>query len=208
MAAFMARVRADFAKKTNAGAWGYMVVDALAADDPATAQSCHRCAGRPPPPEWMSANHLRPWVYAVQRPRGRCAEPRCMKHAQHPARQRRCLAIARCWPRGWAILEAALAIYDEAPDTFDRARPAEADIAHLFRARARVQQPAPAGAAPGRTAARRSIAMRKPSTLLTRLLAASPGRCLCRRPPRRGEERAGSSEAAHAEAGDGAGAGR
>ena len=39
MAAFMARVRSSFARTSNAGAWGYMAVDAIAADDPATAQT-------------------------------------------------------------------------------------------------------------------------------------------------------------------------
>ncbi len=65
MAAFMARVREDYANDRNPGAWGYMAVDAVAADQLEIAlQVVGALAGRPPS-EWMSENHLRPWVYAA-----------------------------------------------------------------------------------------------------------------------------------------------
>lgn len=75
MAAFMGRVRADYAKKSNAGAWGYLIVDAIAANDPALAQTVLDAMASRRPSEWMSANHLRAWVLpstvAAQKPRSR-----------------------------------------------------------------------------------------------------------------------------------------
>lgn len=65
MAAFMQRVREDYAKKRNAGAWGYMIVDAIAADRPAEAQEVLQALSGRPAPDWMSLNQLRPWVYAA-----------------------------------------------------------------------------------------------------------------------------------------------
>jgi tetratricopeptide (TPR) repeat protein len=65
MAAYMARVREDYANRRNSGAWGYMIVDALAADRPAEAKEVlDELSGRPAP-DWMSINHLQAWVHAA-----------------------------------------------------------------------------------------------------------------------------------------------
>jgi hypothetical protein len=53
MNAFMTRVRSEFARSESAGAWGYMIVDAIAANDPATAQSVIDALEGKPPQEWM-----------------------------------------------------------------------------------------------------------------------------------------------------------
>jgi tetratricopeptide (TPR) repeat protein len=61
----MARVREDYANRRNSGAWGYMIVDALAADRPAEAlEVMNELDGRPAP-DWMSVNHLKAWVHAA-----------------------------------------------------------------------------------------------------------------------------------------------
>ena len=65
MSAYMARVREDYANRRNSGAWGYMIVDALAADRPAEAlEVMNELDGRPAP-DWMSVNHLKAWVHAA-----------------------------------------------------------------------------------------------------------------------------------------------
>jgi len=46
-------VRNDYARAQNAGAWGYMIADAPAADDPATAESVLEALNGKKPPEWM-----------------------------------------------------------------------------------------------------------------------------------------------------------
>lgn len=65
MAAFMARVREDYAAKKNAGAWGYLAVDAVAADQPELAVEVIDALEGRPVSDWMSGNHLRPWAYAA-----------------------------------------------------------------------------------------------------------------------------------------------
>ena len=65
MAAYMARVREDYANRRNSGAWGYMVVDALAADRPTEAREVITELDGRAAPDWMSVNHLRPWVHAA-----------------------------------------------------------------------------------------------------------------------------------------------
>jgi tetratricopeptide (TPR) repeat protein len=117
MSAFMARVRADYARKDNSGAWGYMIIDALAADDAATAQAVLDAMSGRPAPERLSAPQLRPWVYAAN---GRSADAQT-----EMARMRMLLPRPTVMARRALLAEAvgdteaALAIYDEAPDEFD-----------------------------------------------------------------------------------------
>lgn len=171
MAAFMARVREDFAKKTNDGAWGFVVVDAIAADNPVMAQSVIDAMAGHRPPDWMSANHLRAWVYAFN---GRAEDAK-----SEIMRMRNLLPAATLLghrallAEGMGDTDGALAIYDEAPDTFDPPKPEEASQPTYF-ARARAFQ------------AQRLLALRQAEllravnrdqdavALLTRLLAASP----------------------------------
>lgn len=124
MAAFMGRVRADYAKKENAGAWGYMIIDALAADDPATAMAVLDAMSARPTSEMLSAQHMRPWVYAAN---GRASDAQ-----SEMARLRRLLPGATLLGHRALLAEGlgdtagALAIYGEAPDTFDAPKPEEA----------------------------------------------------------------------------------
>jgi tetratricopeptide (TPR) repeat protein len=172
MAAFMTRVRTDYAKKTNAGAWGFVIVDALAADDPVMAQAVIDAMAGRRPPDWMSANHLRAWVYAFT---GRSADAQ-----SEMTRMRNLLPAATLLEHRALLAEGlgdtagALAIYDEAPDRFDNPNPSEADQPTYF-ARSRA------------FSAQRLLGLRQAEllrgvnrdqeavALLTRLLAASPG---------------------------------
>ncbi|MEZ5939028.1 MAG: tetratricopeptide repeat protein [Hyphomonadaceae bacterium] len=66
MSAFMARTRADFAADTNEGAWGFVIVDALVADDVALARTVATAMEGKPKPQFMSVAHLNPWVTAFE----------------------------------------------------------------------------------------------------------------------------------------------
>ena len=171
MSAFMERVRHDYSQKQNAGAWGYMIVDALAADDPATAQGALDALNGKKPPEWMSANHLRPWVYAANdRAADAVAEMQKLKRVVPAATL---LGHRALLQEGLGDYVAALAVYDEAPDKFDVPDPSEAGTMTYF-ARARAFN------------SQRMLALRQSELLrglnrdgeavelLTRLLAASP----------------------------------
>jgi tetratricopeptide (TPR) repeat protein len=171
MNAFMTRVRSDFANSESVGAWGYMVVDALAADDVATAQSVIDALEGKPPQEWMSANHLRPWVYAFNG-RGEDAKAEMVK-LRRALPSATVLGHRALIAEGLGDYDAALAVYDEAPDAFDPPNPAEAGSMTYF-ARARAFN------------AQRLLALRQAEllrginrdaeavALLTRLLAAGP----------------------------------
>jgi len=130
MAAFMERVRTDFAAGRNAAAWGYGVIDALAADDPATAQAMIDGMEGKSTSDWMSVNHLRPWVYAFN---GQTAEA-----TAEMAKLRSVLPGATV--RGHRALLAeglgdhagALAVYGELPREFSRPDPADAGTMNFF----------------------------------------------------------------------------
>ncbi len=64
MAAFMERIRADYVAEENAAAWGYVVVDALASGQVVLAQDVIDLMEDEPAPQFMSANHLKPWTLA------------------------------------------------------------------------------------------------------------------------------------------------
>ena len=124
MAAFMARVRSGFATSSNVGAWGYMVVDALAADDPATAQTVIDGLTGKPPTEWMGASHLRPWVYAANgRTADALAEMEKLKHSLPMATLRGHRALLA---EAVGDYDAALAVYAESPDRYDVPDPSDA----------------------------------------------------------------------------------
>jgi len=171
MAAFMGRVRVDYAKKANAGAWGYLIVDALAANDPALAQTVlDGMAGRRPS-EWMSANHLRAWVFAFN---GRGADAQAeMTRLRNVIPSATLLGHRALLAEGLGDVAGALEIYEQAPDKFDAPRPEEAELPTYF-ARARAFQ------------SQRLLALRQAEllrglnrdaeavTLLTRLSEATP----------------------------------
>jgi len=137
MAAFMGRVRSDFAKRVNPGAWGYMVVDALAANDPATAQTALGFMNGRRPSEWMSANHLRPWVYAFN---DRAADAQSeMAKLRNVLPSATLLGHRALLAEGLGDTAGALEIYGQAPDTFDSPSPEEAESPTYF-ARARAFQ--------------------------------------------------------------------
>jgi tetratricopeptide (TPR) repeat protein len=117
MAAFMARVRGDYAKKVNAGAWGYVVVDALAAKDPVFAQTVIDGMASRKASQWMSANHLRAWVYAFNG-NGVDAQTEMTKmRSVLPAAT--LLGHRALLAEGLGDTAAALAVYEQAPKTFD-----------------------------------------------------------------------------------------
>lgn len=172
MSAFMGRVRADYAKKANAGAWGYVVVDALAANDPAMAQAAIDAMAGRRPSEWMSANHLRAWVFAFNGKTGEAQAEMVRMRSILPSAT--LLGHRALLAEGTGDYVGALAVYDEAPDTFNPPNPAEAESPTYF-ARARA------------FASQRLLALRQAEllrglnrdaeavTLLTRLSDASPG---------------------------------
>jgi tetratricopeptide (TPR) repeat protein len=125
MAAFMARVRADFAKKQNAGAWGYMVVDAMAADDFVTAQAVIDAMSERPPPDILSALHLRPWLYAAN---GRASEamPELLKLRRGVLPSQVMVAHRALLAEGMGDTVGALAIYADIPAELDPPGPEDA----------------------------------------------------------------------------------
>ncbi|MDP3740667.1 MAG: hypothetical protein Q8R02_24990 [Hyphomonadaceae bacterium] len=135
MSAFMARVRADYAAKQNSGALGYMIIDAIAANDPVTAQAVLDSMTARPAPEMLSANHLRPWVYAFN---GRSADAQ-----SEMAKLRRLLPGATLLghrallAEGLGDTNTALSIYEEAPDGFNPPKPEEAATDPTYLARYR-----------------------------------------------------------------------
>lgn len=130
MAAFMERVRTDFAHSTNAGAWGYMIVDALAADDAATAQLVMDGLAGKPPSEWMSAAHLRPWVYAAT---GRTADAMTeMAKLRRSIPGATLLGHRALLAEGMGDYEAALAVYGELPASLRAPDPSEAGTMAYF----------------------------------------------------------------------------
>ncbi len=137
MSAFMGRVREDFARKTNAGAWGYMIVDALAANDPATAQVVLDAMAGRRPSEWMSANHLRAWVFAYN---GRGADAQTeMLRLRNVVPSATLLGHRALLAEGLGDTAAALEVYGSASDKFDSPSAADADSPTYF-ARARAFQ--------------------------------------------------------------------
>lgn len=130
MSAFMARVRADYAAKRNVAAWGYGVIDALAADDPATAQAMIDGMEGKSSSDWMSVNHLRPWVLAFN---GRAADAmeditKARRLLPSPtARAHRALLA-----EGLGDHASALAIYGELPREFTPPDPADAGTMNFF----------------------------------------------------------------------------
>ena len=64
MAAFIEQVRQGYENETNRGAWGYLVVDALAGDNVLLAQDILDMMDNDPRAVSMSADTLEPWVKA------------------------------------------------------------------------------------------------------------------------------------------------
>jgi len=171
MSAFMTRVRTDFSKKENAGAWGYMIIDAIAADDPVTAQAVVTAMAERQPPEMLSANHLRPWVFAAA---GRSAEAMTeMQKARRILPAATLLGHRALLAEGTGDTAAALAIYGETPDALNPPKPEDvAQPDYLARAMAFNSQ----RLLMLRQAELLRAVNRNPEAvdLLTKLLAASP----------------------------------
>jgi len=139
MAAYMARVRQDFARRRNSGAWGYMIVDALAADQPAEAREVLDALAGRPSPDWMSANHLRAWVHAAggdaeKALAGMKAMERLLPRPVH-------IGHTALLAEGMGDYPLALATYRKMPETFARPDPEEAGtMEYYIRAREFQQQ--------------------------------------------------------------------
>ncbi len=65
MAAFMARVRSDYAEEKNQAAWGYAVIDAIAAGQTSLAREILTAMPQGSQPQFLTADQLRPWVLGV-----------------------------------------------------------------------------------------------------------------------------------------------
>jgi tetratricopeptide (TPR) repeat protein len=125
MAAFMTRVRTDYASGKNTGAWGYVIIDALAANEVPMAQDVlEAMAKHNPQPEILSADHLRPWVQAAA---GRIDTAKTTM-----AGLRRILPGATLMghrallAEGAGDIDGALKIYAEAPSDFSPPSPDDA----------------------------------------------------------------------------------
>lgn len=121
MAAYMARVREDYANRRNSGAWGYMIVDAMAADRPAEAAEVLEALSGRPAPDWMSANHLRPWVHAAngQTDDALAAMKLMERHLPRPSHIGHSALLAE----GMGDHALALTFYREMPETFSPPSP-------------------------------------------------------------------------------------
>lgn len=116
MAAFMAKVRGDHAAEKNPGAWGYVIIDALAAGDPNLAETVLDAMASKPDPEMLSATHLRPWVLGAQGKKDRAmAAVTPMRTVMPPFLVRGHRALLA---EGLGDTDAALAAYAEGPKTF------------------------------------------------------------------------------------------
>ena len=125
MAAFMGQVRGDYAAGRNFGAWGFVVIDDIAGGDlPAAQDALDAMAGHRPPPEILSADHLRPWVEA--------AAGRVQTAETSMAGLRRILPGATLLghrallAEGAGDTDGALKIYAEAPSDFSAPSPEDA----------------------------------------------------------------------------------
>lgn len=134
MAAFMQRVREDYAAGRNSGAWVYAIVDAVAAGDTPHAQDILDAAeDKPTAPDALTAAHLRPWVMAFA---GRTeAAQRDMSQLRRLLPGATLLGHRALLAEGVGDTAGALAIYNEAPQTFEPPRPEDAGTpAYLARA--------------------------------------------------------------------------
>jgi tetratricopeptide (TPR) repeat protein len=117
MAAFMAKVRADYAAGKNSGAWGYVAVDAIAAGDANMAEDVLDAMAAKPDPEMLSATHLRPWVLAAAGRKDRAtAAVLPLRTVMPPFMVRGHRALLA---EGMGDLDLALAAYAEGPKVFN-----------------------------------------------------------------------------------------
>lgn len=125
MAAFMTLVRSDYAAGKNFGAWGYVIVDALAAGDVPKAQDVLEAMARHnPQPNILSANHLRPWVEAAA---GRVETARTtMAGLRRILPGATLLGHRALLAEGSGDTEGALKIYAETSDNFSPPDPDDA----------------------------------------------------------------------------------
>jgi tetratricopeptide (TPR) repeat protein len=130
MSAFMQRVREDYAAKRNSGAWGYMIVDALVADDPALALEVADALEDRPPPEWMSAAHLRPWVLAANGSTDDALAAMAMMERLLPKPTH--IGHSALLAEGMGDYPAALSVYAEMPDAFSPPDPQDIGTMQYF----------------------------------------------------------------------------
>ncbi len=125
MAAFMTRVRSDYASGKNSGAWGFVILDALAANQVPIAQDVlEAMAKHNPQPEILSADHLRPWVQAAA---GRLDTAKTTMAGLRRILPGATLVGHRALlAEGAGDIDGALKIYAEAPSDFIAPDPEEA----------------------------------------------------------------------------------
>jgi tetratricopeptide (TPR) repeat protein len=130
MSAFMQRVREDYAIKRNSGAWGFMIVDALVAGEPALALEVLGELEERAPPEWMSANHLRAWVLAAN---GNTADAlTAMGEMKRLLPKPTHIGHRALLAEGMGDYASALSIYDEMPDEFSPPDPRDIGTMQYF----------------------------------------------------------------------------
>jgi tetratricopeptide (TPR) repeat protein len=133
MQAFMSRVRSDYAAEKNVGAWGFVVIDALAAGDPAFARTVLTAFEAKEQPQFLGAAQLSPWVSAFEGNGAQAAE-----QMQGLTRVLPGLVLAghrALLAEGLGDTASAAAIYIEATRNMERPDPALAGTpAYLARA--------------------------------------------------------------------------
>lgn len=123
MGAFMRGVRADYAAGRNAGAWGYVVIDAIVANDPAFANEVVEAMAKAPPPPVLGASFMRPWALAAA---GRTVEAKKAMSELRGAAGPIMRSLRALLAEGMGDAPGALAIYSEGPKRLQPPNPATA----------------------------------------------------------------------------------
>ncbi|MBI1340028.1 tetratricopeptide repeat protein [bacterium] len=125
LSTFMARIRSDHAADANAGAWGFAVIDGLAAGDVGYARTVFDgMAEQRRQPETLGADFLKPWVLAAGgEPERAIAAMNSLRNTMPPVMLRSQLALLL---EGMGDLNAALAAYEDGPDVLEPPGPEDA----------------------------------------------------------------------------------
>lgn len=124
MAAFITRVKEDYAAKRNVGAWGFAIVDNLARDDVAGARTVLDAMEGKVAGEMLSVDHMRPWVMAFEGKGPEAQQTMSRMNLLLPGAT--LLGHRALLAEGLGDTDGALAIYEQAPDAFNPPKPEEA----------------------------------------------------------------------------------
>jgi tetratricopeptide (TPR) repeat protein len=130
MAALIERARQNYDAEENSGAWGYLIIDRIAAGDvPGARQILNALSAKPPAPQ-MGARHLAPWVLALE---GRGDEAkRAMSDLRSSMPEPTLIGNRALMAEGLGDIDGALALYAEETAAFEAPNPEEAGSASFF----------------------------------------------------------------------------